>query len=123
MTSETAPAVLPARRQDLVEREVDGARLVYGRGAGPHLLDPLGAALFDSLDGAGARDELVEDLAAALEEPLDTAERGLAAFLADVGVRGLLVSDPPGSPRSPAAAGLDAAGPTGWRYPVVPPSP
>ena len=103
----------PQRRVDLVEREVDGLRLLYAAGVQAHVLDPLGAALFDSLDGVVPVGELAEDLAAAVEQPQDTATTWLEAFLRDLEARGLLVGS-----EAPTVAE-----PTRPRYPAIPPSP
>ena len=115
MTSDAHAERLPARRADLAERDVDGARLVYGRAAGPHLLDPLSAELFDALDGTSPSAELVDDLADVLGCPIDEAARRLAALLEDLRARGLLDAFGRVDGRPPPAPG--------WRYPAVPPSP
>ena len=115
MTSDAHAELLPARRADLAERGVGGARLVYGRAAGPHLLDPFSAGLFDALDGTTPSAEMVTDLADVLGRPTDEAARRLAAFLEDLRARGLLDG-------SAQESGCSASGPA-WRYPVVPPSP
>ena len=115
MTSDAHAELLPARRADLTERDVGGARLVYGREAGPHLLDPLSAAVFDALDGTTPSAELVDDLADVLGRPIDEAARRLGALLDDLRARGLLDGSAPAGGCPPPASG--------WRYPVVPPSP
>jgi hypothetical protein len=72
----------PAVRDGLTTEEIDGELLVFDPVAVRiHQLDPLGALVWQLLDGSATVDELVEDLAEGFGAPEDRVRGDLAALL------------------------------------------
>ena len=82
MSQRSDDRMTPAVRSDLVAESVDGELLVFDPVRNEvHQLNPMGALVWQFLDGSATVDELVGDLADAFDAPPDQVRADLTALL------------------------------------------